>query len=332
MIFQTRLAHIMLGSCISIFLGLLFTFIIGDINPSQYLLDQTSTFLIEVPFVVFYTLLIRKHDWIIGLLYVSLGTAVSYIMSNTEMSVTPIIFLKIALMGLILGKHNWLSGSFLRRLSAVAVPGFIIAFLFGLPVILHGVPPETLDEIKQDTVQIYQTFMSEDDALNTAENAMGFFTGLFKVGLAIYILFALILSWMSFIFAGWIIRKFKGDAEYVPPIYSFKLPFHTIWIFIAGAALWLSGYEPVIILSYNILAVMAGLYGIQGLAILTYHINGISIGRLPRILFWVIFFLTISFFGAFLVIIGIIDNWFNLRTIQYYTTSEKEGNNNESNS
>lgn len=329
---QAQLVRIMICSGLSIFLGVLFAFIIGDINAFQYLLEQMSILLIEVPFVVLYAILVRKHDWLMGLVYASLGTAASFAMSISEMSVTPVIFLKVALMGVILGKHNWLSGSFFRRLSAVAIPGIIIAFVFGLPVILYGVSPEIMEEIKQDTLKIYQVFMSGEDALNTAENAMFFFAGIFKIGLAVYFLFALILSWLSYIFAGWAMGKFKEDTEYVPPIYSFKLPFHAIWVLLMGAALFISGYEPVVLLASNILAVMAGLYGIQGLAIFTYHINGISMRRLPKIVFWVIFFLTIGFFGVFLIITGIIDNWFNLRSIQYYAEGGKEGNNNESNS
>ena len=330
--YQAQLVHIILGSGLSILLGVLFTFIIGDINASQYLLELMSMLLIEVPFVVLYAILVRKHDWLMGLVYASLGTAASFTVSIPVMSVTPIVFLKIAIMGIILGKHNWLDGSFLRRLTVVAIPGIIIAFVFGLPVVLYGVSPELIEEIKQDTMKIYQAFMSEDDALNTAENAMFLFTGIFKIGLAVYFLFAFTLSWLSYIFAGWIMGKFKEDAEYVPPIYSFKLPFHVIWVFLVGAIFWISGYEPVFLLASNILAIMAGLYGIQGLAIFTYHINGISIGRLPKIFFWVIFFLMIGFFGVFLIIIGIIDNWFNLRPALYFTEGRKEGNNNESNS
>jgi len=332
MAYQAKLIHIMLGSSLSILLGVLFSFIIGDLNAFQYLLELMSMLLIEVPFIVIYAVLVRKCDWQMGLVYVLLGTAASFAISIPEMSITPIIFLKIALMGVILGKYNWLSGSFLRRLTAVAIPGIIIAFVLGLPVVLYGVSPEIIEEIKQDTLKIYQAFMSDDDAINTAENVMFFFTGIFKIGLAIYFLFAFILSWLSYIFAGWIMGKFKEDAEYVPPIYSFKLPFHAIWVLLAGAALWLSGYEPVFLLASNILAVMVGLYGIQGLAIFTYHMNGISIGRLPKIIFWVIFFLAIGFLGVFLVITGIIDNWFNLRSALYSTEGGGKGNNNESNS
>ncbi len=329
---QAQVVHLLLGSGLSLLSGILFTYIIGVLDSSQYLLEQMSIVLIELPFVVCYAVLVRKYDWLICCAYAFLGTAASFALIFPGNTVTPLVFLKISFMGIILGKYNWLSGSFLRRISAVAIPGIIIAFVFGLPIIINGVSPEIIEETKQDTLKIYQAFMSEDDALNAVENAMFFFNEIFKIGLAFYFLFTLILSWLSFLLANWVMGKIKESTEYVPPFYTFKLPFHVIWVLLAGGLLFVSGYKPSIPMASNILAVMAGLYGIQGLAIVTYHINGISIGRLPKVLFWLIFFMMIGFFSVFLIIVGIIDNWFNLRAFPYYISGGEEGNNNESNS
>ncbi len=332
MAIKAPLNHILYGSCISLFMGFFFTFIIGDINSSHYLLEITTLILVEIPLVAMYALLIRKFDWPIGLIFVFLGTAASFIMFFPGISLTPFIFLKIALMGMILGKNNWFKDSFIKRISAVSVPGIIFAIIFGLPIVFHGVSPDILEEIKNDSLEIYRAFMTDDVALNTVNNAMSFFDGIFKIGFAFYFLFALVLSWLSFYFAGWLMERFNEAAEYVPPVYSFKIPFHAIWVLIAGGALWVAGYEPFFPVVINILAVMAGLYGLQGLAIVTYYINAISMGRLPKILFWVIFLLTIAFTGVFLVFIGIFDNWFNFRSIKYRTKIEEEGNNDESDS
>ncbi len=329
---RVQSVHVLLGSCLSIFSGFLFTYIVGYLDPPFYLLEQMTIILIELPFVVLYAVLVRKHDWMMGCLYAFLGTVVSFVLTFQSMSITPIVFMKIALMGLLLGKYNLFCGSFFRRLSAVAFPGIIIAIVLGLPLIFNGVTPEVMEEIKQDTLEVYQVFMPDDDAENMAENAVVFFAGIFKISLAFYILFAFILSWFSFLLSSWLMGKFKEDAEYVPPFYTFKMPFRAIWVLIAGGALWVSGYEHTIIIASNILAVMAGLYGMQGLAVVTYHINRFSIGVLPKIIFWLIFFLAIGFSGILLIITGVIDNWFNLRTIPYYTESGEEGNNNEGNS
>ena len=296
---QAQVVHLLLGSGLSLLSGILFTYIIGVLDSSQYLLEQMSIVLIELPFVVCYAVLVRKYDWLICCAYAFLGTAASFALIFPGNTVTPLVFLKISFMGIILGKYNWLSGSFLRRISAVAIPGIIIAFVFGLPIIINGVSPEIIEETKQDTLKIYQ---------------------------------ALILSWLSFLLASWVMGKIKESAEYVPPFYTFKIPFHAIWVLLAGGLLFVSGYKPSIPMASNILAVMAGLYGIQGLAIVTYHINGISIGRLPKVLFWLIFFMMIGFFSVFLIIVGVLDNWFNLRSFTYYISGGEEGNNNESNS
>ncbi len=75
----------------------------------------------------------------------------------------------------------------------------------------------------------------------------------------------------------------------------------------------LSEYEPTFVIALNVFGVMAGFYGIQGMAIVSYYMNRTSMGRLPRILFWLIFFITLAFSGVFLIIVGVIDNWYHLR-------------------
>ncbi|MFC1539499.1 DUF2232 domain-containing protein [Candidatus Latescibacterota bacterium] len=314
------------------FLGFLFTYIVGEFDAPQYLLELMSLVFIELPFVVSYAVFTRKFGWKVSSGYAFMGTAVSFALIFPGNPVTYLVFLKIAVMGIILGKQDWFGGSFLRRILGVTIPGFILALVFGVPIITYGVSPEILELIREDTLQIYKAFMSEDNALNTVENAMFFFNQVFKIGLAVYFLFGIILSWLSFLLANLVMRKFGEPSETIPPFYSFKLPFDTIWILIIGGLIFVIGYEPTIPIVSNILAAAAGLYGIQGLAIVTFHINRFSIGRLPKIIFWVIFFLTFAFFSIFLIIIGIFDNWFNLRYSLEYYKEEDKGNNNEDNS
>jgi len=150
---QAQVIHLLLGSGLSLLSGILFTYIIGSLDSSQYLLEQMSIVLIELPFVVCYAVLVRKYDWLICCAYAFLGTAASFALIFPGNPVTPLVFLKISFMGIILGKYNWLSGSFLRRISAVAIPGIIIAFVFGLPIIINGVSPEIIEETKQEPPQ-----------------------------------------------------------------------------------------------------------------------------------------------------------------------------------
>ena len=86
-------------------------------------------------------------------------------------------------------------------------------------------------------------------------------------------------------------------------------------MFLASFAALLAEYEPVFPIALNLLVIMVVLYLVQGLAVVMYHMNRLSLGRLPRILFWLFFFFTIIFSGVFLIGIGLVDNWFNLRAI-----------------
>jgi len=313
-------------------LGAAFTFVIGDISSPHYLLELMSTILVEVPFVAAYALLARKSGWACTLFCIVTGVLASYAMTLPGFSLTPVIFLKAAVTGVILGNMTWCAGSFLRRLFVVSAPGIVFACIFGIPIILHGVLPRVLEEIRTDSLDVYRMFMSEDDALNAIENAMYFFQGVFRVGFAVYILYAVMLSWFSFYFTGWLMGILRETGEYLPPLYTFKMPFHTIWVLLFGAGLWVGELKPVYPVTLNILAVMAGFYGLQGLAIVIYHMNRLSIGRLPKILFWVIFFLTIIVTGVVLVFIGIFDNWFNLRPAMYHKSDKEKGMSDESNS
>ncbi len=99
----------------------------------------------------------------------------------------------------------------------------------------------------------------------------------------------------------------------LPPFNEFAMPFHAIWLFLASFGIVLTEYQAVYPVALNICLVFAGLYGAQGVAIVVHHMKRASFGRIPRILFWLMFFITIAFSSMFLALIGIIDNWYNLR-------------------
>ena len=162
---------------------------------------------------------------------------------------------------------------------------------------------------------MYQTFMSNDEAINAADNAMQMFKGFFRVGFSVFIISTLIFAWLSFLGAKWVMVKFREEPEYIVPLQSFKLPFHAIWIFLGGFGILIIGYEPVFPLALNVFVIMAFLYLIQGIAIVMFQMNKFSMGHFPRVIFWLLFFVTLSFTSIFLILAGIIDNWFNLRSL-----------------
>jgi len=331
---SVRLHQSLLVAGTGIFGGAFFTWIVGDLNTAHYLIELMSIGPLEIPFVLLAAIIVRKYGWHNGLAYSIIGVAVSALMFTPNISMTPVVYSKAAVTGLIIGETRWFSKSFARRLTAASFPGFLLAFIFGIPLILNGVSPGIMNEIRQDALEMYKAFMSEDNALNAVENAMVMFKVFFQAGLGIFFLGSLILTWMSFIFSRWIMTRLKEEAEDVPQMFTFSIPFHSIWFFLAGLGIYLLEFNPLLPIALNVLIIMAGLYVIQGLAIVMYFMNRISIGMLPRILFWLIIFVTITFSVVILLITGLIDSWINLRSfpLSSQPNGQEEGNKHESDS
>ena len=318
------------GYAVSAFSGLgagaLFSWIVGDFNAADYLIEFMSIGPLEIPFILACMVLVRKYGWRSGIFFTVSGLVASILLFRSTESVAPLVFLKIAVSGIILGSPQWFSGTFTARLSAVALPGVILAFLFGAPLIYHGAPEGTLDQLRQEALDMYSSFMSEDQAFNAVENATYLFEGVYKVGLGIFFLGSVILSWLTMIVGNWLLRKIKEPVEPLPRMFAFSLPFHAVWVFLAALALLVLEYDPLFPVALNALFVMAGLYGIQGLAIVTFHMARLSMGPLPRVFFWLLVFVTLSFSGIILILTGVIDNWFSLRSLP---STENGGENNE---
>ena len=178
------------GYAVSAFSGLgagaLFSWIVGDFNAADYLIEFMSIGPLEIPFILACMVLVRKYGWRSGIFFTVSGLVASILLFRSTESVAPLVFLKIAVSGIILGSPQWFSGTFTARLSAVALPGVILAFLFGAPLIYHGAPEGTLDQLRQEALDMYSSFMSEDQAFNAVENATYLFEGVYKVGLGIF--------------------------------------------------------------------------------------------------------------------------------------------------
>jgi len=303
--------------------GLIFALLMGGMDASGYLLNQLTVGPAEIPFIALAALIARKYGWRMGVIYTVFGMTGTCSLLIPNLTLTPGIFFKTASTGIIIGESGWFSGRFTWRLAAASLPGAIMALAVGLPLIINGASPDTLESIKQEALGMYKAFMSPENAKNAADNALVMMRGVFKVGLSILILSSLVIAWLSFLFSNWVMKKVKEVPEQVPPLYTFTVPFHAIWLFLASFGLVLSEYDPTFGIALNIFGVMAGFYGFQGLAIVTHFMNRTSMGRIPRILFWLIFFITLVFSGVFLIIVGVIDNWYKLRFVQ--SPSNKDG-------
>ncbi|MFC1607407.1 DUF2232 domain-containing protein [Candidatus Latescibacterota bacterium] len=332
--YNERLKRFTFAVAAGISAGAFFSWMVGDIDAAHYVVELLSIGPLEIPFIVLAAIVTFKFSWKNSLAYIVLGTAGSFLLVYPSIIMTPLIFLKTALMGVLIGEVRLLRFRFSWRLVAVTIPGVILALTLGMPLVYDGVGPETLKEIRTEALEMYEAFMERNDAINAVDNAMTLFDGFFRLSIGIFSVVSFVLSWLSFHVTRWVLSRMRVESREIPPLVLFSMPLHAIWIFLAGLAVYLLEIKLLYPITLNILFIMAALYSIQGLAIVTYLMRRAGLGLLPRIFFWLIFFVTIHFSVFILVLTGLIDNWINLRPVSHPADeqmTEDEDKENESN-
>ncbi len=306
--------HGIMGTGAGLLSGFLFSFLAGAFDPARYLIEQLTLIPFEVIFASVAVLVTRRFGFMAGILYVLGGFVGAVFPFFPEINTTAGVFVKTAATGVLIAQSFRFGASFAGRLATVTAPGLILAVFLGIPLIYHGMPADTLEEIRRESLEMYQLFMSPEDAANTAENAMALVNGMLGIGLSILVLSSLVVSWFSFLFSGWLLRRSGQMMQRLPAVSDFTVPFPVMWVFLASFALVLSEAETLFPVVLNVLVITAGLYGIQGVAVIMHFMNRASMGRFPRVIFWLVFFITLAFSGIIFVFTGIIDNWFHLRS------------------
>jgi hypothetical protein len=295
--------------------GVLFAFLIGNFDPARYLVEQLTLVPFEVLFATVAVYVTAKYGMSAGVVYCLSGILGSGAILFPALSLTVGVFLKTAVTGVLIGGFRSFGTRFAGKLAVAAAPGLILAGIVGLPIVYEGAPSEVIEEMKQEAVSMYQMFMPPDDATNAAENATALMKGMFGFGFSILALASVFMAWMTFLLSGWVLRN-RGENPDSPPLFSeFTLPFPVMWVFLVSFALVLAEPKVIYPAALNLLIITAGLYGVQGVAVITHFMNRSSMGRLPRVLFWLIFFITLAFSGVFFVFTGIVDNWFHIRNV-----------------
>jgi len=312
-ILETTTKHSMINAVLGVCAGFLFTYIVGSLDTADYLIEQMSIWIIEVPFMILAAVVARKFGWRLFLVFLGTGMLSTAFLTYGDGSIASFVFLKDMLTGLIIGRYDLFAGRFTRRFVAAAFPGVVLSLLIGSPLVMNGVQPEVIDGVRQDTLELYQAFISEEEAVNATDNAIELFGVLFQAGCAFFAIFSIIFAWIAFVSAQGAMKVFKLEREYTPPFHRFKLPFQSIWFFLGGFGLLLLENRQLFPVALNVFSVMAFLYLVQGIAIVMYHMNRFRLGRIPRIIFWLMFLLTIVFTGIVLVLLGLLDTWFDLR-------------------
>lgn len=109
-----------------------------------------------------------------------------------------------------------------------------------------------------------------------------------------------------------ILARRTGVKVFEPPFVRFRLPEALVWgvIGAGGVALWVNG--DLRTAAENLLVLLGGVYCLQGLAVLVFHLARLRIPRFVRWLCGVL--LSIQWYGLlFLMLIGLSDVWFDLR-------------------
>ena len=104
---------------------------------------------------------------------------------------------------------------------------------------------------------------------------------------------------------------------------TFSMPFHSIWLFVAGMMCYLLGSEvsPVLsVIGKNLIYCMGAFYFFQGFGILIDFLVSVKINGLLR----TIFIITAVVMGLkLIVLLGIFDMWFNFR--RFFKKSDSKG-------
>lgn len=313
--------------------GGLFIFLLGGFDPSRYVIEQLTLVPFEAFWIAVAAYVTLRWGFPGGFFYLAAGSiGAAAMMTYPVFDFTGVVFFKTAIAGVILAESRRFWNGFSPKFFAASIPGVVFAGVAGLPYAYRGVPDSVLARVKEDALNTYLLFMSPDDARTAAENAMSLLGGIFGVSFAILALGTVVSVWIAFFLLRWLRREQRVQS--LPGIAAFSLPFPVMWVFLASFGLVLSEVKPVYPAALNILLVTAGLYGVQGMAVIAYFMRTSFPGRFSRVLFWMVFFITLAFSSVIVVFIGVIDNWFHLRPAPTVpgAMGGDEGRDNEGNS
>jgi len=129
-----------------------------------------------------------------------------------------------------------------------------------------------------------------------------------------FALFFITISGINTVVARYVGRKFFNKEVFGPEFSQWKFPDELIWLVIASGALSLWGHGPWNILGKNALVFLGGIYYIQGMAILAYHLKKLNVPAFLRGICYAL--ISLEWYGVLIAaIFGVIDVWFDLRRL-----------------
>lgn len=214
-----------------------------------------------------------------------------------RVSLIAVLMLGLGLVGYSFLRHASLEG-FLREYYFAALNEFIALEQQA------GLPKDQIDFIKEFTPTIV--------------SSMTYLTPSFCFVSVVSILLLNIIVVKKFLFT------FISPIKQVP-LNEWITPFAGVWVVIAALSLmvgWIYEVTPKTVLPFagNALIMMAFLYYIQGLSVVSYYLEKKGIRLFSRIMIYAMIFLFFQMTGMVLLVLGFSDSWFDLRKLQKKAT------------
>ncbi len=118
-------------------------------------------------------------------------------------------------------------------------------------------------------------------------------------------------------------RRFFSREVFGPQFSDWRFPDELIWLAIASGAAAIWGKPPWALLGKNCLVFLAGLYYIQGLAIMSFYLKRLKVPAFVRGLCYAL--ISLEWYGLLIVAItGVLDVWFDLRNFSLPSIKNRE--------
>jgi hypothetical protein len=182
---------------LSILSGALFSMIVGHIDIADYIVELRTLWIVEIPFIVFWAAYTSKYGLKTSLRLAVLSIVITYALFLPEHSLTAAVYVKVTLMGIILGETTLFAGLFrgaLRRWLFRDNP----CADFRASRHYEGIPADIIERFRSEALEMYKAFMSEDQAVNSANNAVDMFKGIFQAGFSVIVIGSILYAWLLF--------------------------------------------------------------------------------------------------------------------------------------
>ena len=197
--------------------------------------------------------------------------------------------------------------------AVAALPGFAMALPMVMDLIWSGAPdPQFADQL---TAEFEAAGLEVADG--SVAEAEQLATQLLRLQPAVPVISALLTAVLGYRFAWSVAPRFSLRLPSPPFVYQWRLWDSLIWILVAATAAALLGSGAVRDLAFNIMFVVALLYGVQGFALARHFAKRMSVPVYLELLFYGSLMLSSAFGLVLLVGAGLMETWFDWRRLSH---------------